>query len=146
MLEVVDDDQELAVAHVVDHRVQEWPPAGLADAQGAGDRRGDELGVADLPEADEEDPVLEPLDRVPGEFERQPRLAGAARPRQRDEVDVGPLEQLPHVGELASRPTSRFVGTTSPTALPVRGGGWSNRDTGSYDLEETYGSSKSFRR
>ncbi len=88
MLEVVDHEQQLAVAEVVRQRVS----AGALTSIPMGDRARD-LGrhqrwIGDVLQADECGAVGEALLVPGGELEQQPRLPNASRARQRHERDV----------------------------------------------------------
>lgn len=97
---------------VVEH--QQHPPVGQERCQGradrviavprpterAGDRRAHEGGVGDRAEIDERDAVGERGPELGRESQREPRLAGARRTRQRDESHVRTKEQLPRARQL----------------------------------------------
>ncbi len=87
LLEVVEDQQDELVAQPALELVEQRLLAGLGQSDRAGDGRQGGLGVGDGGEVDEEDPVVEPLDLIGGRAERQPGLAAAARPDQRDQPD-----------------------------------------------------------
>jgi hypothetical protein len=83
LLEVVEDEQQLLVAQVAVERLEDRLPRLLAQADRPRDRRRDQLPVAHGRERDEEDAVRELLDDVGSELQREPRLPGAARARER---------------------------------------------------------------
>ena len=104
LLEVVEHEQELLVAQVLDQRLERALARLLAQAERLRDRRHDELRLADRRELDEGRAVREPLAHAGGELEREPGLAGAAGADQRQQAHVVAREQLAGLGELALAP------------------------------------------
>ena len=78
--------------------------AGVDHAQRLGDRRQHQHRVGDGSQVDEEHAVGERLDHLGGDLQRQAGLAGAARPRQRQEMCLGIQQPLPHGRHLALAP------------------------------------------
>ena len=103
LLEVVDHEEELLLGEVR----RELLPGRLVDAERLRDLRQDELGIGDRRERHEEDAVREVLDQLGRRLQREPGLPGAARPGQRDRADVGPAQELDHLGDLAVAPDER---------------------------------------
>jgi hypothetical protein len=98
VLEVVQDQQQLAVAERQGHRLAVRQPGRLPDAERPPDGRRDEAGIAERGERDEDGVVQEGLALMSGHFEREARLAAATGPRQGDQA-TGRQEAL-HVGHL----------------------------------------------
>src|SRR5439155_5011429 len=78
----------LAVAEMLDETVERLRVADL-DAEGVIDRRRNELRIRDRVEGNEEHAVPELVEHLCPELQGQPRLAGAARARQREESRPG---------------------------------------------------------
>ena len=113
------------------------------------DRRQHELGVGERRERDEEHALRELLDELGRGLEREPGLARAARPGQRQQAHVLAPEPLDDRGQLPrSRPisgvgwTGRFVGRFSS----VRSGGNSLRSPSITSCESRCGRSRSLSR
>ena len=105
LLEVVEDEQEALVAQPVGERFLDRATAALGDAERTRDARCDEHRIADRLERHEEDAVREVVRRPRRELERQPRLAGPARPGQRQQP--GPRQQPGRRLELRVAPDER---------------------------------------
>ncbi len=105
LFEVVEDQQQTLVPEPVGQRLVDRSRGALRDAEGAGDPRRDEHGIADGLEGNEEDAVREVV-RCPGrQLERQPRLAGPARAGERQQPGRG--EQAGRRLELGVAPDER---------------------------------------
>ena len=98
LLEVVEDEEDVAVAEIAPERLDHRPVGGFPEADRGADRRGHEVRVADGGELDEEDAVLVCGQAFGGDLQREARLACSAGPGQRDEA--GPLEQITDRGDL----------------------------------------------
>jgi hypothetical protein len=96
LLAVVEDDEALAGAEERGQGVVQESVAALADAQGLGDRRQHEVGVADPGEVDEDHPVGEAVGHGVGDRQGQAGLAHPAGADQRQEGDR--LVQQPSAG------------------------------------------------
>ncbi len=83
---------------------EEHPPVGdvrsklAARPNRRGDRRHDELGVSDAPEADPPDPVLLRLDHFRRRLDGDPGLTGAGGAGQRQQADISAPQQAHHLG------------------------------------------------
>ena len=93
VLEVVEDEQELAIAQQGSQTVDRGPPAAVDHPEDAGDGWSDEVGLADGREGDEDGAIGEVVAQVGGHPEGEGGLADAAGPGQRDEPDAALLEQ-----------------------------------------------------
>ena len=99
MLAVVEQEQLLAVADVSGEGDLRCPVGGEPGAQRLGDRRADQLGLAECRQLDRPDPVGEILRLLPRNLQRQPGLAAAAGPGQSEEPRVA--QQCGGLGQLA---------------------------------------------
>jgi hypothetical protein len=100
----------------------------LVEPQGADDGREHRGLVADRGEVDQPHPVGGEGSQRPGDLERQPGLAGATGPHQRDEPVA--LDELEHVGELALTPEAgreRPGYVAAADAGRGRGAAWGRR-------------------
>ena len=100
VLEVVENEQELAVCRPVGDRSLERLVLALGDSEGMRDRRQHELRGVQGCELHEGDAVGEETVAVGCEGQRDACLPGAARPDQREQPDVGTLNQGAQVAEL----------------------------------------------
>ena len=100
VLEVVEDEQELAVSKLLVQQLVPARRAGLPQPDGPGDRRQQELSLGDRGEVDERRPVGEPGAELVAELDGEPRLADAAGAEQRHEPGCR-IEQA--AGELRQR-------------------------------------------
>ena len=98
-LEVVQHQQEIPVPEVGGQRVEEIRARLLPHAQGRGDVRGNQGGIRHRAQVDHVHAVVEPVDLLGGDPQRQAGLANAARPGEGDEPGAG--EQLADLGDLA---------------------------------------------
>src|SRR5207249_3479149 len=81
-------------------RLQQRLAAGLSHAEGLRNRGGDQSGIADGSEIDEEDAVAELIQEIGGDLEGKAGLAGAARAGEGHQAGVVAEEELLHGGEL----------------------------------------------
>ena len=88
LLEVVEDEEEVLVAQVVLQRLGERLAGPFPHRKRLGDRRDEEMRIADRGEVDEEDSVLEIRDQFRRHLERETGLAGATRSRERDKPNA----------------------------------------------------------
>jgi hypothetical protein len=99
MLAVIQNDEELPVAHEARQRVEHGAARLFLDAQyGRGGLR-HQLRVGNRRQFDEPDAVRIVLQHDRSHLHRQPRLAEAAHAEQRQQPTVG--EQLTHLRHLA---------------------------------------------
>ncbi len=98
LLEVVEDQKELLAAQVVDQHVQHRAIGVLAEAQRAGDRRHDQLGIGDRRQRHEPGAVRQCLLHRGGDLDREAGLAGPTGPGERQQPR--PLEQPADLGDL----------------------------------------------
>ena len=89
MLEIVQDEQQLAAPQLVFQQVAPARRAGLSQPEGPGDCRQQELRLGDRGEVDERRPVGEPRAELVAELDGEPCLADAAGPEQCDEPSCG---------------------------------------------------------
>ena len=100
LLEVVQDQQQPPLADGRDERVEDRAARVSADAERGGDRRRDQVRVADRRKVDEDDAVRKSIRERRADFEGNPGLAVPAGPGERDET-VGREERF-DLGELAA--------------------------------------------
>ena len=93
VLEVVEHEQCVPLAQVRPEVVQERHVAALLHAEHAGNRRGDEVGVAERRQLDEPDAVLELVQDLASDGDREPCLARPARACEREQTHVVPPQQ-----------------------------------------------------
>ena len=99
MLAVVEQEQLPAIADVPGEGDLRRPVGGEPGVQRLGDRRADQLGLAERRQLDRPDPVGEILPPLPRKLQRQPGLAAAAGPGQGEEPRVA--QQRRGLGQLA---------------------------------------------
>jgi hypothetical protein len=100
VLNIVEYQQELGVAQLA-LETHESVSLGRANADGAGDRREQEIGSRHRSQRHGDDtPVEVGLDRL-GHRERDPGLPDAARSRDRDEANSLGADELPELRNLA---------------------------------------------
>ena len=80
--------------------MRKWLGARLARADDLADGRGDESGIRDRRKGDEQHTVRERGFDLSGDREREPGLADAAWPGQRDEAHVGAQQEVSGGGDL----------------------------------------------
>ena len=102
LLEVVEHEEHLPIAEVVDELVLERTIDVLAEPDRPRDRDEDGVRVAGLGQVHEGDAIQEGWRQVLGDLDRQRRLAGAARSRQGQQSDRSIREPIPDLGEFAS--------------------------------------------
>ena len=119
MLEVVKHEEHLAIGQVASQALGRCRARVLHEREARRDGRRDQAGIRDRIERHQPRAVLELAGRSSGELDRQPRLARAARPGQRDEallaherakldeVRHAPDEARDRVRQVADRPIDR---------------------------------------
>ncbi len=112
LLEVIHQQQEVAGAQMLDER-----PIRILDAQGGRDLGRDEVRVPDGGEADEDDPVREPICQLVGGLKRDPRLADASGAGDGDQAGLA-SKQTRNLVDLGSPSDERRRGGGQPPALP----------------------------
>ena len=120
VLEVVQDQQQVALAHEPRQRLGDRLPGRRAQVECLRDRGRDELAVADRRERHEAGAVGEPLLQPAGDLEREPRLARPAGAGEREQARARPMEQLAQVLELALAPDERAGRGRQPRAAAGR--------------------------
>ena len=98
VLAVVEEQQELLRAQVVDDRVDRGLPGLLLDPQGAPDLGDEELRVAERRELDQPGAVAIAVEGIRGNLQFEARLAGATDTDQCDQAT--PHQQAPDLGQL----------------------------------------------
>ncbi|MDF3039208.1 MAG: hypothetical protein K0Q71_1914, partial [Thermomicrobiales bacterium] len=93
LLDVIQDQQQVAMAQDCRERLGDRSIAALADAQRPGDHRDDQRGIADRRQRYEGDAVGEGVLELIRDLEREPSLANAAGTGQCHEPDVIPVQQ-----------------------------------------------------
>jgi hypothetical protein len=99
VLAVVEDQQKLLRAEIRGQAGRQWTIRFLPQVERGGHGLDDEGGVIDGRELDEPDSVRKGIEQVCGDLHRQPRLAGAAGTREREQVRL--FELLLHLRNLA---------------------------------------------
>ena len=99
VLAVVEQEQLPAIADVLGEGDLRRPVGGEPGVQRLGDRRADQLGLAERRQLDRPDPVGEILPPLARKLQRQPGLAAAAGPGQGEEPRVA--QQRRDLGQLA---------------------------------------------
>ena len=120
VLEVVEDQQQVALAHEPRQGLADRLPGRRAQVERLRDRGRDELAVADRRERHEAGAVGEPLLQAAGDLEREPRLARPAGAREREQARARPMEQLAQVLELALAADERAGRGGQPRATAGR--------------------------
>ena len=125
VLAVVEQEQLLAIPDVPGERDLGGAVGGEPRVQGLGDRGPDQLGLAERRQLHRPDPVGEVLEPLPGELERESRLAATAGAGQGEEPRVaqqrGDLGQLALPADEARQLLGRLLGR-SPRRRLDRGG------------------------
>ena len=93
MLHVVEDEQELPIAHRRSERVQRRLARHLGDRHRARDRRQDQPGIAKGRELDDHSAVGEARRRLPGGSEREARLAAPSCAGEDEQPDVAARQE-----------------------------------------------------
>ena len=88
VLEAVEEQQHLARSKVPRKQLGYRRPAGLLEPERTADVRGHERRVGDGAQVHDEHPVSPRGQQRPRDLERESRLPGAARPRQRHEPNA----------------------------------------------------------
>ena len=99
LFEVVHHQQELLVAEIILHSLEDGSPGHLGDAERPCQRRRHQVRIGDRGEVHEEAAVLELREHLRGDPEGQPRLSGPPGPRQGEEA--GPAEKPARLGDLS---------------------------------------------
>ena len=86
VLAVVEEQEQLLGAQVVDERVERGLPGLRLDPQGAPDLRDHEICVAERRELDQPGAVALAIEAIRRSLQREPRLAGAAHADQRHQA------------------------------------------------------------
>lgn len=105
LLEVVEDEEDVALADLVRHEVDGRAGRVVHQPQRPGDRRRDQIRVADRLQGDEPHPVRMALRGRRRDLEREPGLAGPAGSGERQQP--GALEQGGGLGDLPLAPDER---------------------------------------
>ena len=71
LLEVIEDEQDLALAEVFRQQLGGRPPTGFLDTEGSSDRRGQEFGIPDRGQPADEDAVRELAPEALGDRQRE---------------------------------------------------------------------------
>ena len=100
LLEVVEHQEQVFRPQRGGELLRRRPVGEFAQVQGVGDRRDDEVGIADRREGDEDRAVGEVRLQFGRHFDRQARLADPAGTGQRDEPDLGASQQVADGREL----------------------------------------------
>ena len=98
VLEVVQDDQELAISQVISEMLDQRPASGVRQPDALGDRRKNQPGVCDRRQPDEIDPIRIFACQPRGEFDAKTRLAAATGAGQREQA--AGLQQAPCLCQL----------------------------------------------
>lgn len=96
LLEVVQQQEHLAITQGGGKAGRQRPRSSFRDAERLGDGGGDQLGVAQRGQRDPDRAVTKGGQRLLGHAHRQARLAHAAGAGQRDHTDFHPAEQGSH--------------------------------------------------
>jgi hypothetical protein len=88
MLDIVEHEQQVAVAQVAEQHLLDRRRPGFLQPEAPHDAGGDEAGIEDRRQGNEADAILEHVPRAGGDRDRQPRLAGAGGPAERDQPGV----------------------------------------------------------
>jgi hypothetical protein len=107
LLDVVEDQQELAVLEELAERFVGWTSLEQASAGGLGHRRHDQRRIGERGEGNEDDPVREVGGDLPGDLDRQPGLADAAGSGQRHHRDVRVCQEFAYRRQLTLPPDQR---------------------------------------
>ena len=122
LLEVVQDQQQLLVAEMLDQPVQRQPVADQLQIQGLGDHGGNEIRIPYRRQRDEIHAVGKLVERLRRNLEAQPRLADAAGAGQRQQAlafqqlfglqdRVGAADEAGQLGgQVVGRPVERAQG------------------------------------
>jgi hypothetical protein len=101
VLEVVQHQQDAAVAERAGDSLGNKAAVALAHADRVGDRRKNERRVDHPGKGDEDDATGEVSNKLLGDPQRHSGLARAARPRQREQPNLVPPQQLGDLGQFA---------------------------------------------
>ena len=100
LLEVVEEEEHLAIPEAIGQLLPKGTVGSLADADRAAEPDEHRVGVAGTGQVDERHAVAEPLDLVAGGADRQGRLPRSARTGEGEQADRGILETPVHVRQL----------------------------------------------
>ena len=123
LLEVIEDDQDLAAGQGGDQPLLERRFAFFAQAEALGDHRQGDDRVAGEGQGDEGDTAREVGPEQAGQLQRQPGLADAAGAGQGDETHILAAQQIPDRGQLGVAAQNRRQGAQEVAA------GWRARST-----------------
>ncbi len=107
VLEVVEDEQQPLLGEEVLEALSDRGRAALPESERLRDRGQDERGIGDRRQRDEEHALGEVLDELGGSLQREPGLARAARPGERQQTHVLPPQSLGDRSQLALAPDQR---------------------------------------
>lgn len=112
LLEVVEDDETAPILQTADELVQLRTLPRIGKPDGAGDGNEHRGGTPSGLKIDEEHPVVENIVEVGRDTERQPCLADAARPEERQEAHSAVSQELLDLFQLPLSPEEgrRFDG------------------------------------
>ena len=94
MLGIVEQQQRRLALHCFDERLHRLDLRPLRYAQRLPGRKGDDRGIAQRRKRDPSDPVWKRLGHFGSRLQRQPRLARAARPAERQQPHLVATQQL----------------------------------------------------
>ncbi len=101
VLEVVEHQQELAVAQIPSELLRDALATRREDPESQSDGRRDEVGILERRKSDEDDAVGELVEQLGSHLHCEPRLARPAGAGQRDEPDFRSPDQIHHLPDLA---------------------------------------------
>ena len=94
LLDVVEDQQQVLSPQDCSQLLGQRPVAELGQVQRLGDRRQDELGIADRGQRDEDHPICEKALHANGNLLGEARLAHATRSGQRHQPNIISLQKV----------------------------------------------------
>ncbi len=100
LLEIVEDEEQVFRPQRGGELFRRRPVGEFAQAQGVGDRRDDEVGIADRREGDKHGAVGEYYFQLGSGLDGEARLADAAGTGQRDEPDLGATQEIANGNDL----------------------------------------------
>ena len=106
LLEVVEQQEQSAIAQIGLEEISGGLVAHLEETQGLSNRRDDELRVADRGEGDKADTVGELVGKIRGDLEREPGLADAAGTSQGQQRTASRCRRSRTAAASRSRPMS----------------------------------------
>lgn len=107
MLKIIQHKQQLFVAQgflqaLLDGAIRRFP-----HTQGLGNRRADQVGIADRRQRDKVDAIDKMVEQVRRHLQRQPRLADAAGAGQREQTNLFLQQQVLDGGQVMVAPNER---------------------------------------